>query len=142
MSELPRTALKGNDTRRRNRRVGLLLGAAILLAVAVVVLLIILNSRGDEGENRTGGGVVAEFAGEGDQTTNRFQVDQGWQIHWETTGERFAFAITGDTDYGTVIEQEGPGSGITSPVGSGSFRLEVTAEGSWDVTVVQGELAD
>ena len=82
-------------------------------------------------------GVIAQFDGDGDKTTQAFTVTEGWQIQWETSGTSFDFAITGDRDFGTVIEQDGPGSGITSPVGSGSFRLEITAEGRWSVHIVQ-----
>ena len=85
------------------------------------------------------GSEVTEFSGTGDEVTDTFQVREGWEIHWQNSGDRFAFAITGDRDFGTVIDQQEPGSGITSPVGGGTYRLEITAEGEWTVEVRQGE---
>lgn len=82
---------------------------------------------------------VTEFNGTADETTDAFQVHEGWQLHWETTGEAFAFAITGDRNFGTVVRQEGPGSGITSPIGAGIFRLEIKAKGPWSVRIIQRE---
>lgn len=114
--------------------------AALIIVVGVALVAFLywyLNGPGAPGGPARS--VVAEFSGVSDQTTNTFQVREGWQIHWETEGDRFAFAITGDLDFGTVIEEEGPGSGITSPVPSGSFRLEITAEGPWSVTIIQGD---
>lgn len=116
---------------------------AVALAVAALVLfasgfgLFYLFGRGsDEPPPRTD---VAEFSGDSNETTGSFSVEEPWQIHWETDGESFSYAIEGDRDYGTVIEQEGPGSGVTSPVGSGTFRLVITADGPWTVQIFQNE---
>jgi hypothetical protein len=81
--------------------------------------------------------VVAEFSGEGNHTTDAFQVDGRWRIHWETTGERLRFAIVGDRDLGTVVRQRGPGSGTTVSVAVGSFQIEIRAQGAWSVQVTQ-----
>lgn len=85
------------------------------------------------------GSIVAEFSGTGNQTTDAFQVREGWQIQWANSGPSFAFAITGDRDFGTVIDQREPASGVTSPVGGGTFRLEISADGPWTISIVQGE---
>jgi hypothetical protein len=84
------------------------------------------------------GSTVAQFSGASDQTTQSFQVREGWAINWDSTGQRFAFAIRGDRDFGTVINITEPGSGVTSPTGAGSFHLEVTAQGSWTISITQG----
>lgn len=85
------------------------------------------------------GSNVAEFSGDGDQTTDSFTVREGWAIEWQSSGERFAYAIRGDRDFGTVIDIDAPGNGVTSPTGSGTFFLDVTAEGPWSITVRQGD---
>lgn len=84
------------------------------------------------------GSAVAAFGGEGSQTTEPFQVREGWAIEWESTGDTFAFAIQGDRDFGTVIDIDEPGNGVTSPTGGGSYHLEVTAQGAWSITIKQG----
>lgn len=106
-----------------------------MVSVAVAVYLVFLRGSG-EPPPRTD---VAEFSGDGNATTASFSVREPWQIHWETDGESFSYAIRGDRDLGTVIEQESPGSGVTSPVGSGTFHLEITAEGPWQVLIYQNE---
>lgn len=85
------------------------------------------------------GSTVVEFSGDSDQTTSSFDVREGWAIHWESTGEAFAFAIDGDRDFGTVIDVDEPGNGVTSPTGSGTYNLEITADGPWTVRITQGE---
>ena len=84
--------------------------------------------------NRTS---VASFSGTGDKTTDPFRVRAGWQIQWKNTGKKFSFAITGDRDYGTIIIRTSPGIGVTSPVGSGTFRLNVNANGPWSIQIFQ-----
>jgi hypothetical protein len=85
------------------------------------------------------GSDITEFNGDGDQTTDSFEVRDQWQVHWENSGESFAFAIKGDQDLGTIVEQDGPGSGVTSVVAGGTFHLEITAEGPWEIRITQGE---
>lgn len=85
------------------------------------------------------GSAVADFGGEGSQSTPTFEVREGWAIEWESTGDRFAFAIRGDRDFGTVIDIDEPGNGVTSPTSGGSFYLEVTAQGAWSIVIKQGQ---
>jgi hypothetical protein len=120
-------------------KVGRLAFLAISAAVLIAVILgayIVLSARQpalDEANREE----IAEFSGEGDQITGSFTVGEGWQIHWQNDGQHFEFAIKGDFDFGTVIDQDAPGSGITSPVPTGTFHLEVTAEGPWSVLILQ-----
>ena len=116
-------------------RAGVVIAAVAALAVVVVVALFLSNSNAPGATSTPS--VVAEFIGDGDKTTDLFRVAEGWQIQWENVGAAFSFRITGDTDFGTVIDQSGPGSGVTSPVGAGQFRLEVKAEGGWSIRIVQ-----
>ena len=82
---------------------------------------------------------IMQFSGEGDHTTESFTVREGWAIQWETTADHFSFAIAGDRDFGTVIDVDEPGNGTTSPTGSGTFHLEIVADGPWSVDVTQGD---
>lgn len=81
---------------------------------------------------------VLELNGDGDQRTEPFDVLVGWQIQWQTQGDRLAIAVRGDRDVGTVLEIDGPASGVTSPPVGGNYRLEITADGPWSITVIQG----
>lgn len=85
------------------------------------------------------GSTVADLSGNANAESETFFVRSGWQIHWETEGERFEYAIEGDRSIGTVISQDGPGSGITSPVPAGNFRIIVRADGPWRIQVIQGD---
>jgi hypothetical protein len=84
------------------------------------------------------GSTVADFKGNGNQTTGTFQVREGWRIDWQHDST-FEFAIRGDRDFGAVINEQGSGSGVTSPVGGGTFNLVVTASGPWEIKVIQGD---
>jgi hypothetical protein len=66
-------------------------------------------------------------------------VIPGWQIVWQTEGSRFAVAVRGDQDLGTVVNQTVASSGATSIPTPGMFRLEITAKGRWSIKVLQGE---
>ena len=123
----------------RGRSAILIIGALVVLAAVGLGAYALLGKPNGGPNGTTAPGVIAQFDGDGDKTSDAFRVDEGWQILWETTGETFEFAIAGDTDFGTVIQQAGPGSGITSPVGAGTFRLEITAKGPWSIQIVQGQ---
>jgi hypothetical protein len=79
------------------------------------------------------------MGGESDATGGEFEVRPGWQIVWQTDGERFAFAVRGEQDLGTIVDQTGPSSGVTSVAAAGTFNIEVTAKGPWSIKVVQGQ---
>lgn len=81
---------------------------------------------------------VLEIYGVGDLVSQSFTVRNAWQVNWRTDGGSFAFAIRGDQDLGTVVDQPGPASGVISPVPLGTFHIEVTAEGPWSIIVVEG----
>jgi hypothetical protein len=85
------------------------------------------------------GSQLSEFSGTGNQTTTSFAVRGQWQIHWENTGRSFSFSVEGDRDLGTIIDQDGPGSGVTAVVADGEYHLVITAEGDWKVDITQGE---
>jgi hypothetical protein len=121
--------------RMSNRAVGLAVAAVVLVAAGYGIYYLFGHGTGAP-PPRTD---VAEFSGDSSQTTDSFSVQEPWQIHWETEGESFSYAIEGDRDYGTIIEQDGPGSGVTSPVGSGTFHLVITADGPWTVRIFQNE---
>ncbi len=131
-SEVPTSDASPTTRRRSGRWLWVVAALVILVAAALALGGYWFLTGGLPRSN------LAEFAAEGDLTTEPFQVREGWQIRWETTGERFAMAITGDRDFGIVIDRDEPGRGVTSPVGSGTFRLEITAEGPWSVSIVQG----
>jgi hypothetical protein len=115
-----------------------LLAIAVLVLISAIAYWFVTQGPG-VGIISPRGSAVAEFSGDGDQTTESFSVREGWSIHWENSGSEFSFAITGDRDFGTVIDQDEPGSGVTSPVGEGTYQLEIQAEGPWEVRIVQGE---
>src|SRR5688500_19044047 len=107
MSEADARETTHRSTRPSRRRV--LLAGAVAVVGAVVVGYVLWQNQ-HHGDTRT---EIAAFTGDGDQVTESFTVEEGWQVHWENEGESFAFAITGDFDFGTVIDQNAPGSGIT-----------------------------
>jgi hypothetical protein len=86
-----------------------------------------------------GADVVSEFDGDGDGETGQFEVSEGWQIRWETEGERLELALVhaGGTD--TVLRlDDGPTQGVTNPDATGSVSIEVTSDGAWRLIIVDG----
>ena len=78
------------------------------------------------------------FEGEGDETTETFRVNSGWQINWESFGDHFEMTILGDRNLGTVVSVDEPTSGLTTPPAAGEFRIEVKAEGRWTIRIESG----
>jgi hypothetical protein len=120
------------------RRRGLWI-AIVLIAIAALALAAWWYFNRGPGQASPAGSVVLEANGDGNQATDSFNVRPGWRIDWENQGDQFSFAIRGDRDFGTVVEQQEPGSGITSPTGGGNYSIEVTSNGPWSLTVFQGD---
>jgi hypothetical protein len=114
------------------------IGGSVLLAVLVIVLgyWFLLGPGRLGGE---AGSTLVEVSGDGNKVTRHFYARKGWQIYWENTGQYFSYTIHGDTEFGQVITQNGPGNGITSPVPTGTFFIEVVAQGPWLIKVIQGD---
>ena len=125
-------------TGRPRRRVVRVLGVAIALILIVGGYWVFTQGPGRQLLSPAGS-TIASFSGAADQTTGSFQVRDGWAVHWDSTGQKFSFAIRGDRDFGKVIDINEPGSGVTSPTGAGTFHLEVTAEGDWTISITQGD---
>jgi hypothetical protein len=129
---------------RRSWLVPVIVGV-LILAVAVAAFALLTaddetSAPAPAPQAPAGSDVVTEFDGDGDGETGMFEVEEGWEIRWETTGERLEIAVTGDEDIGTVLRfDDGPGGGTTRPIGSGSLRLEMTADGPWSVLIINHE---
>jgi hypothetical protein len=119
--------------RRRAIVASALVAAIVLLVGAYLVLLGPLRAGGPSG------GTVLKISGSGNDVSRHFTARSGWQIEWENTGSYFSFTIHGDVEFGQVITQNGPGNGITAPVPTGNFFIEVVAQGPWSLTVTQGD---
>jgi hypothetical protein len=120
-------------TDRRSKR-----GPIVILAVLVLLAIGIWFFLLGPGQRSAPGSTVAEFEGSGALTTESFTVSEGWQIHWDSNSDSFSMAIRGDRDFGSVVELDEPTSGITAPNGDGTFFLEISGDGDWSVTVIQG----
>jgi hypothetical protein len=81
---------------------------------------------------------VLDLKGTGNKRSAQFDVLVGWQIQWETQADHIIVEATGEKPLGKVIDEDGPASGVTSPPQGGTFRLQVTADGPWSITVIQG----
>ena len=81
---------------------------------------------------------VLELEGTGNERSETFDVLVGWQIQWQTEADHIVIAVTGDQDLGDVVDFPGPASGVVTPPAGGTYRLEITADGPWSVTVIQG----
>ena len=81
---------------------------------------------------------VLQLKGTGNKRSAPFDVLVGWQIQWSTEADHIVVVASGDKDLGKVVDEDGPASGVTSPPQGGTFRLNVTADGPWSITVIQG----
>ena len=133
----------GVDTGRAHR--GLIRRRLTILLVAAAILIVAVMGIGCsslEGSAGPGGGpgsTLVALSGNGNKVSEDFYARRGWSIEWENTGQYFSYTIHGDVEFGQVITQNGPGSGITSPVPVGTFSIEVVAQGPWSIKVIQGD---
>lgn len=147
MSTIGRTSEEGaravsdaTELKREGRRwwaTGIVIAVVVVLGIGGYLLFRPSSGGRPAPTTKDTRTTVASFSGTGDKTTPTFKVREGWQIQWKNTGKSFSFAITGDRDFGTVINQKKPGSGVTSPVGSGKFRLNIKAVGGWSIQILQ-----
>jgi hypothetical protein len=122
----------------RSLRTGLAaLAVGVIVVGAVGLAVSLLLGQGRVGSEP--GSTLVEMHGDGNAVSERFDARPGWSIAWENSGQYFSYTIHGDVEFGQVITQNGPGSGVTTPVPSGNFFIEVVAQGPWSITVTQGD---
>jgi hypothetical protein len=124
-------------SRRRGVPMVWVVGAILIALVLVGISFIAVFHPGRVGGEP--GSSVVEMSGDGNKVSTHFDARSGWSIQWQNTGTYFSYTIHGDTEFGQVITQNGPGNGITSPVPTGNFFIEVVAQGPWTITVIQGD---
>ena len=83
--------------------------------------------------------VILTMQGDSHDVSDSFEVKPGWQIQWQIEGSSIAIAGTGDQNLGILVDQDGPASGVTGIAQGGTFRLEIAANGPWNITVIDGE---
>jgi hypothetical protein len=83
--------------------------------------------------------IILQVSGTEHDVTDPFDALPGWQMQWQTEGTSIAIAVTGKQNLGTVVDEEGPASGVISLAPAGMFQLNVAATGPWSITVIQGE---
>jgi hypothetical protein len=83
--------------------------------------------------------IILAISGTEHDVSDPFDALPGWQVQWQTDGTSIAIAVTGKQNLGTVVDEEGPASGVISQPQAGTFQLNIVARGPWSITVIQGE---
>lgn len=82
---------------------------------------------------------VAEFSGEGNETTESFDVEVNWELRWRVSeGERFAVELltNDDVSRGHVVDATDKSEGTTFVSEAGEFKLRVSSDAPWSVQIV------
>jgi hypothetical protein len=95
------------------------------------------TEAGSEGSDETRG-VTEHFSGNGDDTTDVFEVAENWEVRWKTTGASFELELftEDDTSRGTIVTASDEPDGSTFVVEGGRFSLAVRTDGDWSVDIV------
>ena len=81
---------------------------------------------------------IASFSGSGPDTTDSFEAAENWELRWEAqnpVGFGVELLTADETSRGQVVQGGEDASGATFVSEEGEFRLRVTADGDWSVTV-------
>jgi hypothetical protein len=85
------------------------------------------------------GKIVKEFNGNGGKNSSSFQVENGWEIHWDSKGDLFQlylFDADGEIE-GVPANQLGSGKGNSYQSKGGKFYLQINALGTWAIKIIQ-----
>ncbi len=82
-------------------------------------------------------GIVAEYKGEDDKITALYELEAPWEVHWESTGRIFQLYVYDEDDRRVEVaaNKTRGGSGIYENSSSGSYYLEISAVGKWNLTI-------
>lgn len=108
---------------------------AQLLALS---LAIAVGAVGSAGVAHAEEGIVASFDGEKNATTESFEVRGPWEIVWQTSARRFEIAVLGYASGipSIIVSRPGDGEGREMMLRSGTFQLQVVADGPWEISIV------
>jgi hypothetical protein len=90
----------------------------------------------DEGTQQSAASPLS-FSGSGDDQTDAFDVAANWELRWEADDAFQAelFNAEGESR-GVIIETDEAGDGATFISEAGEFTLEVSADGDWNIEVL------
>jgi hypothetical protein len=83
-------------------------------------------------------GQIASFSGNGSGTTKKFSAATNWQIVWRAgagSGFKAELIDSHGASRGDIVTAGKKTSGATFVSLAGTFRLKVTAKGSWSIKV-------
>ncbi len=90
-----------------------------------------------EAEEERKEGIVAKYSGDDDKTTDLYEINAPWEVHWVSEGRIFQLYVYDEDDRRVEVaaNKTRGGSDIYRNDSSGSYYLEVKATGDWNFTI-------
>jgi hypothetical protein len=138
------------DQRRRLPIVGVVVAIVVVAVVGTVIWVALAQGAGDGPDEiateedvdipTTETGTVAEFEGDGDDSTEEVEVAGNWQVEWEATGDEFQVELINEEgeSRGTIVDSGGESEGATFITEGGTFTLEITSDDEWSIAIHEG----
>ena len=105
------------------------------LFVATLVLFMFLLVPAGAGE------VIKEFSGSETATVGPITVPDNWEIQWETKGQYLQILLNSadSVPLDMLLQQMGPGKGVTKQEKGGSYIIDFNASGEWKIKILKSE---
>lgn len=83
--------------------------------------------------------VIKEYSGSETVSVGPLSLPDKWAIEWEAEGQYLQILINSadSVPLGYVVEQIGPGKGVSKPQKGGDYILDINVSGGWKVKIVK-----
>ena len=81
--------------------------------------------------------VIRKFSGSETVTVGPIEVPDNWEIEWETKGAYLQILLNSaeSVPLDMLMQQTGPGKGVTKYEKGGSYIFDINVSGPWEVKI-------
>lgn len=102
----------------------------ILIPFILLFMFLVLPAEAEK--------VIKNLSGSETVSVGPITVPDNWEIHWETKGHYLQILLSSDgsVPLDMLLQQMGPGKGVTKYEKGGSYIFDINVSGEWKVKIV------
>ena len=105
----------------------------VLILPLILFMFLVVSANAEE--------VIKRYRGSETVSVGPMTLPDGWQVKWENKGHYLQILMNSSDSVplGYVVEQTGPGEGISEKQKGGDYILDINVSGQWEVKIIKAE---
>lgn len=105
----------------------------VLILPLVLIMFLVVSTNAEE--------VIKRYSGSETVSVGPMTLPDGWQVKWENEGHYLQILMNSadSVPLGYVVEQTGPGKGLSEKQKGGVYLLDINVSGPWEVKIIKAD---